>query len=119
MMELSKLILIVILSLLLAGCGELFYCKNPSNVSLVEWLPCSNCEYRGTVQPNLCPDGTYSHKLQCAAAQQGANVVLLKRIGKDAMNPSFPIYRCPRSHVPVAIKNDKTDVSNNCCAVVN
>lgn len=111
-MELLKITGCFLACLMLCACSEILYCPNPSQVALVNKLP-NCCRYKGVVQPNFCPDGTFSHKLQCLAAKKGGNVVLLTNInGRN--NPTFPIYDCVPDKVVLEETNCKTDVSNSC-----
>ena len=108
-----KFIFLLFFSLVLTGCGELLYCRNPSSVAFVDHLPCTNCVFKGMVSPDFCPNGTYPYKLQCAAEGRGANVVLLNQ-HTNAASPRFSVYTCPPVGIAETPRNDKTDVSHSC-----
>lgn len=106
-----KIALSLLSILFLTSCSEVASCQNPGLVNFVERLPCHNCQYRGTVHPNICPNETYPHKLRCLAQGLGANVVLVNQPGQP--HAGFKVYDCP-DVIRQPPSNARTDYSKSC-----
>lgn len=104
---------LLFLSLSLTACGQVFYCPNPTRVNIVEQLPCRNCTFIGYTKPNLCPDGTYMHKLKCCSRSMGGNTILLDKSHSDTQT-GFAVYSCPSAVIYPHPSNKNTDVSHSC-----